>query len=123
MMEVLDKSLQTPEDYVKIPLEELGNFIKPVGLYKQKAKRLKEAAKIILEKHEGKVPDKMDDLVSLPGVGRKIANAVLQWLYKKQEGIIVDIHVARLSRLLGLSNFKEPLTVEKDLLKIVPKNL
>ena len=123
VMEVLDKRLRAPEDYVKIPLEELEGMIRSVGLYKQKAKRLKECAKIILEKHNGKIPDKIEKLLELPGVGRKIANVVLQWLYGKQEGIIVDTHVARLSRILGLSDSKAPEKVEKDLMQIVPKKL
>lgn len=123
VMQVLDKKAKTPENYLKMSLEELEDTIKSVGLYKQKAKRLKECAKIILEKYEGKVPDNMKDLLGLPGVGRKIANVVLQWLYDKKEGIIVDTHVARLSRLLGLVNSKVPGKVEKELMKIVPKDL
>ncbi len=121
VMEGLDKKLKTPEDYVKVPLGDLERMIKSVGLYRQKAKRLKECAKIILERHNGKVPDKMEELLKLPGVGRKIANVVLQWLYGKQEGMIVDTHVARLSKLLGLSDSTTPEKVEKDLMQIVPK--
>lgn len=100
--------------------KEIETLIYPVGFYKTKAKHLKELSKIILKKYQGKVPVTRTDLVSLPGVGRKTANLVLNRAFKKP-AIAVDTHVHKISNLLGWVNTKTPEETEKELIKIVPK--
>ena len=102
-------------------IKEIENLIKSCGLFRGKAKSIKEASIIITEKFGGKVPDNMDDLLSLPGVGRKIANLVLGDVYGKG-GIVADTHCMRISCRLGLCEKKDPLHVERTLDPIVPKN-
>ncbi len=121
VMSVLNKKLKDPEDYVKIPLQKLEHLIKSVGLYKQKAQRLHSIAKILIEKYEGKVPSSIEELQKLPGVGRKIANVVLQQLYDKNEGVVVDTHVKRLAFKLALTNHTNPIKIEADLMELLPK--
>ena len=103
------------------PVEDIERIIKPCGLYHAKAKSIKEASIIITEKFGGRVPDNMEDLLSLPGVGRKIANLVLGDVYGKG-GIVADTHCMRISCRLGLCERKDPLHVERTLDPIVPKN-
>lgn len=100
--------------------KEIETLIYPVGFYKTKAKHLKELSKIILKKHQGKIPMTRTDLVSLPGVGRKTANLVLNRAFKKP-AIAVDTHVHKISNLLGWVKTKTPEETEKELIKIVPK--
>ena len=100
--------------------KEIEKLIYPVGFYKTKAKHLKELSKIILEKYQGKVPMTRTDLVSLPGVGRKTANLVLNRAFKKP-AIAVDTHVHKISNLLGWVKTKTPEETEKELIKIVPQ--
>lgn len=110
------------EDYANAPLEELDFLINRVNFHKNKAKSIKESAKIIAEKFGGNVPDTMEELDVLPGVARKTANVVLSGAYGKSEGIVVDTHVIRLSQKLGLTHEKDPQKIEKDLMDIVPKD-
>ncbi len=107
-------------DYAKIALEELQNDIKSINFYKNKAVYIKNLAQQLLEKFNGKVPSTMEELVKLPGVGRKTANIVLWNAYGKNEGIAVDTHVKRISKLLGLTKNTDPEKIEQDLMKIVP---
>jgi len=100
--------------------KEIEMLIYPVGFYKTKARHLKELSKIILKKYQGKVPMTRTDLVSLPGVGRKTANLVLNRAFKKP-AIAVDTHVHKISNLLGWVKTKTPEETEKELIKIVPK--
>ena len=100
--------------------KEIETLIYPVGFYKTKAKHLKELSKIILKKYQGKIPMTRTDLVSLPGVGRKTANLVLNRAFKKP-AIAVDTHVHKISNLLGWVKTKTPEETEKELVKIVPK--
>jgi endonuclease-3 len=100
--------------------KEIETLIYPVGFYKTKAKHLKELSKIILKKYQGKIPMTRTDLVSLPGVGRKTANLVLNRAFKKP-AIAVDTHVHKISNLLGWVKTKTPDETEKELIKIVPK--
>jgi len=100
--------------------KEIETLIYPVGFYKTKAKHLKELSKIILKKYQGKVPMTRTDLVSLPGVGRKTANLVLNRAFKKP-AIAIDTHVHKISNLLGWVKTKTPDETEKELIKIVPK--
>ncbi len=110
----------TPEDFANIPLDELENFIHPCGFYKNKAKNIKATAQIIVDKYNGKVPETMEELMSLPGVGRKTANVVMLEAFNKPQGIAVDTHCKRISNKIGFSNEKEPEKIEQDLLKIIP---
>ena len=111
---------KTLKDYQNASLEEFQNDIRQIGLFRNKAKNILSSAKMVDENYHGKIPDTMDGLLKLPGVGRKTANILLGNLYQKYEGIAVDTHVQRLSRLFGLTNEKDPNKIEKDLMEIVP---
>jgi endonuclease III len=115
------KKYKKLSDYTNTSLDEFQHDIKSIGLYKNKGKNIKAAAEIILEKYNGRVPDTMDELTGLPGVGRKTANILLTEIYGKAEGIAVDTHVKRLSLLFGLTREKDPNKIEKDLMEIVPR--
>jgi len=117
----LFEKYKTAKDFAEAPLEELANDIKSTGFYQQKAKYIKEACKIIVEKYGGEVPRSMDELLELPGVARKTANIVLSNAYGIVEGIPVDTHVSRLSQRLGLVKSKDPVKIERELMEIVPK--
>lgn len=119
--EKLFKKYKTLNDYVKVNRKEFEKDIKPTGFYRQKAKNILKTAKIIKEKYGGKIPCSMEDLLTLPGVARKTANIVLGNACGKVEGIAVDTHVRRLSRLLGLTKESDPNKIEKDLMQILPK--
>ncbi len=120
--EKLFKKYRTLEDYVKANPKEFERDIYSTGFYKAKTKNVLATAKIIKEKYRGKVPNTMEDLLSLPGVARKTANIVLGNVYKIYEGIAVDTHVKRLSNVLGLTTQKDPNKIEQELMKIIPKN-
>lgn len=109
------------KDYVKVPLPEFENDIKRIGLYRAKAKNIKATVEMIDKQYDGKVPENMEDLLKLPGVGRKTANVVLYCIYGKTEGIAIDTHARRLSKLFGLTKTDEVVQIEKDLMKILPK--
>lgn len=119
--EKLFKKLKSIKDFANAPIEELREDIKSVNFYLNKAKYIKACAQIIMEKFGGKVPQTMEELVTLPGVARKTANIVLANAYGKNEGIAVDTHVARLSQRLGLSIHTDPVKIEKDLMELVPR--
>jgi len=112
----------TIEDFINISQKELEKEIHSIGLYRNKAKNIKACCKKIYEEYGGVVPSKMEELLSLPGIGRKIANVILSTWFKKDEGIVVDTHVLRLSQRIGLSNQKYATNVEKDLMDIIPKD-
>ncbi|MFC4246618.1 endonuclease III [Natribaculum luteum] len=109
-----------PEDYANVSQEELAEDLNSITYYNNKAKYIRNAAAKILEEHDGEVPDTMDELTDLPGVGRKTANVVLQHGHDVVEGIVVDTHVQRLSRRLGLTEETRPERIEEDLMEIVP---
>lgn len=111
----------TPKDFANIDIEELENLIHPCGFYKTKAKNIKATAKIIFEKYNSKVPETMEELMALPGVGRKTANVVMLEAFNKPQGIAVDTHCKRISNKIGFSKESEPEKIEKDLLKKIPK--
>lgn len=117
----LFKKYKTIKDYTKVSLPEFEQDIKRIGLFRAKAKNIKKTVEIIDKEYGGIVPDTMEELVKLPGVGRKTANVVLYCIYGKTEGIAVDTHVRRLSNLFGLSTQTDPNKIEKDLMEIVPK--
>lgn len=118
----LFKKYKTAEDYSMTSYENLDNMISKVNFHKTKAKSIIAATKIIVEKHKGIVPDNMEDLDALPGVARKTANVVLGNAFKKAEGIVVDTHVTRLSKKLGLTENSDAVKIEQDLMNIIPKD-
>lgn len=119
--ETLFKKYKNIKDYANVSLDELQRDISSINFYKTKAKNIHNIAKIIVEKYNSKVPDKMDELLTLPGVARKTANIILANAYGKNEGIAVDTHVKRLSRLLGLTKNDDPTKIEQDLMAVTPK--
>lgn len=118
----LFKKFPKPEYLAKAPLPEIDSFIKNINFHTNKAKTIKAAAQMLLDKFHGKVPSNMADLDSLPGVARKTANVILGSAFHKAEGIVVDTHVIRLANKLGLTNSRDPIKIEQDLMEIVPKN-
>jgi endonuclease-3 len=118
----LFQKYKTPEDYVQVPLEELENDIRRIGLYRNKAKNIKALCQLLLEKYNGEIPASHEDLVTLPGVGRKTANVVMSNAFN-YPAIAVDTHVERVSKRLGICRWKDtPLQVEQTLMKKVPKD-
>lgn len=117
----LYKAYPTPEKMAKATREELDKFIPKVNFHWNKTKLIKDAAQMIVDKHGGKVPENMKDLDDLPGVARKTANVVLSCAFGKPEGIIIDTHMIRMSNRLGLSDSKDPVKIEQDLMEIIPK--
>jgi endonuclease III len=113
---------KTPKEIAKASIKDIEKLIIKSGTYKTKAKRVKEASKTIMEKHNGKVPDNMEDLIALPGVGRKTAGCVLVYAFDKP-AIPVDTHVHRLSNRMGLVKTEKREDTEQELMKIVPKRL
>ena len=113
---------KTIEDFANIDLKELEKIIHPCGFYQNKAKNIKKCAKQVLENFNGKVPDNMNELLTLAGVGRKSANVILLEVYGIAYGIAVDTHAKRISNLMGLSSEKDPSKIEQDLVKFFPKN-
>jgi endonuclease-3 len=112
----------TPEDLLKAPLEEIEETLKGIGLYRQKAKYLKGAIEKLIKEYNGKLPDTLEELIKFPGVGRKIANVILLHAFGK-DTIPVDTHVHRIANRIGLVNTKIPEQTERELKKIVPKEL
>jgi endonuclease III len=117
----LFKKYRTAADYAKAPQLELERAIRSTGFFRNKAKSIRAATSTIDKKFGGKVPDSMEELRELPGVGRKTANVVLGNAFGKNEGIVVDTHVARLSKRLGLTKQKDAEKIERDLIKLVPR--
>ena len=114
------KKYYAPKHFVKLGINKIRNLIKSIGLFNNKAKNLYYLSKILLEKHRSKVPNKLEELMLLPGVGRKTANVVLNAAFNKPT-IAVDTHVFRVANRTGLSNGRNPEQVENQLLKILPK--
>jgi endonuclease III len=117
----LFKKYRSAKDYAAAPQAELENAIKSTGFFRNKTKSIRGATSTIVNKFCGKVPDSMEKLRELPGVGRKTANVVLGNAFGINEGIVVDTHVIRLSQRLGLTKHKDPEKIEQDLMKLVPK--
>lgn len=118
----LFKKYRTLDAYVTADPEKFEIDIRPTGFFRNKTKNILSAARIVKEKHGGKIPKKMDELLALPGVARKTANIVLGNAHGIVEGIAVDTHVKRLSRKLGLTDNKDPDKIEQDLMAILPKS-
>lgn len=117
----LFEKYRTAADYAGADLAELEADIRPTGFYRNKARSLQGMARALLDEHGGEVPRTMAGLVSLPGVGRKTANVVLGNAFGMDEGVVVDTHVRRVSRRLGLTAEKDPEKIEQDLLGVVPE--
>lgn len=111
----------TSRDFAEISTPELENLIRTTGFFRAKAKSIRGCAASLVKDHGGEVPKTMEHLHRLPGVGRKTANVVLGNAFNLAEGIVVDTHVGRLSRRMGLTRQHDPVKVEKALVKIVPK--
>lgn len=118
----LFKKYRTAEDYANADISELEQDIRSTGFYRNKAKNIKNAGRMMVEKFDSQVPNTMKEILELPGVARKTANIVLSNAYGVVEGIAVDTHVRRLSKRLGLTENKNPDKIEKDLMQIVPKS-
>jgi len=112
---------RTAADYAAISQEELESIVRSTGFFRNKAKNIRAMAAELLAKHKGQVPDTLEALAVLPGVGRKTANVVLGNAFQKNEGVVVDTHVGRLSQRLGLTKFPDPVRIEKDLIKLFPR--
>jgi endonuclease-3 len=108
------------EDYLKVEQSELETDIRSTGFYRNKARAIQGACRIICEKYEGRVPETLDELVALPGVARKTANVVLGNAFGIASGVVVDTHVARLAARLGLTPHRQPEKIERDLIELVP---
>ena len=119
---VLFKEYKTPKDFANVSQNELEKYIYSTGFYRSKAKSIISSAKTILTEYDGKVPNEMNELLRLRGVARKTANIVLSSGFNKHEGIAVDTHVKRVSHRIGLTEHKNPVKIEQDLMKIYPKS-
>lgn len=119
--ETLFKKYRTAKDYANADLEELEEDIKPTGFYHAKARNIKNSCAMLVDKFNSKVPEKISDLLLLPGVARKTANIVLSNAYGIVEGIAVDTHVRRLSQRLGLTENDDPEKIEQDLMRLIPR--
>jgi len=117
---VLFEHLKTPADFAGAPLKTIEKYIHSTGFYHNKARNIKNCSQEILDTHGGRVPQTMAELVKLPGVGRKTANVLLGAAFNTP-GMVVDTHVARISRRLGLTSNKDAVKIEFDLMKIVPQ--
>ena len=115
------KKYRTAHDYAEANPTEFEHDLKAIGLYRAKAKNIRACCKILVDKYGGKVPATMEELVELPGVGRKTANVVLGNAFGKNVGVVVDTHVARLSARLGLTRQTDPKKIEPVLMKLVPQ--
>jgi endonuclease III len=118
----LFRKYRKPGDYGSVAPEELESDIRSTGFYRNKAKSIQRACRMILDRFGGKVPETMADLIQLPGVARKTANVVLGVIFRKAEGIVVDTHVTRLAGRLGLSAEQDPGKIEADLLRLIPRD-
>ncbi len=119
--ESLFKKYRSVRDYAQADIKTFQDEIRSTGFYRNKAKNIINAAKKIISDFSGRVPDTMRQLITLPGVARKTANIVLYSGFAKTEGIAVDTHVRRLSQRLGLSKYSDPVKIEQDLMRIIPR--
>ena len=117
----LFRKYRKPEDYLKVAPVELQEDIRSTGFFRNKARSIQGAAKVLTEEYAGRVPETMDELLELPGVARKTANVVLGNAFGVKAGVVVDTHVSRLSRRLGFTKEKQAEKIELDLIQIVPK--
>jgi endonuclease-3 len=116
----LFKRMHKPQEFVKTPVTEIERLVRPTGFYRNKARNIKACCEALIERHGGRVPRTLEELVALPGVGRKTANVVLGAAFDTP-GVVVDTHVGRISGRLGLTQNKDPKKIELDLMRIVPR--
>ena len=119
--EDLFKKYTCAADYANGPLEDLEQAIQTTGFFRNKAKNIQAACQAIVDEHDGQVPETLDELVKLPGVGRKTANVVLGTAFGIASGVVVDTHVGRLSQRMGLTQNTDPVKIERDLMEQVAK--
>ncbi|MCQ8211849.1 endonuclease III [Cetobacterium somerae] len=119
--EKMYKIVNTPQQFASMPLEEIEELIKSTGFYRNKAKNIKLCSQQLIEKYNGEVPEEMNELTGLAGVGRKTANVVRGEIWRLADGITVDTHVKRLTNLIGLVKEQDVIKIEKELMKIIPK--
>jgi endonuclease-3 len=117
----LFKKYRSAADFAGAPMADLEQAVKTTGFFRNKAKSIKAATQSLLDRHQGQVPRTMEELVELGGVGRKTANVVLGNAFGINSGVVVDTHVARLSKRLGLTRHADPEKIEQDLMKLVPR--
>jgi len=112
----------TAESFAEAPQAEIEDLIRSTGFFRNKAKSIRACCRALVDHHGGRVPDSMESLTALAGVGRKTANVVLGNAFGKEEGVVVDTHVGRISNHLRLTRQKDPVKVEQDLMKVVPRD-
>ncbi|MHC4398783.1 MAG: endonuclease III [Planctomycetota bacterium] len=117
----LFKKYRSATEYAEAPLSRLEQDVKSTGFYRNKAKSIQECCRVLVEEHQGELPQDIDVLVDLPGIGRKTANVVLGTAFGIASGIVVDTHVGRISRRLGLTRQKDAVKIENDLKELVPR--
>ncbi len=117
----LFKKYRSAADYARVPQSRLEQEIRSTGFFRNKAKSIRECCRVLVEQYDGELPREIDALVELPGVGRKTGNVVLGTAFGIASGVVVDTHVARLSRRMGLTEHKDPNKIERDLMEVVPK--
>ncbi|HEY7356037.1 MAG TPA: endonuclease III [Ktedonobacterales bacterium] len=117
----LFKKYQSAQDYAAVPLSELEQDLKQVNFYRNKAKNIQAMATLLVQRFGGQVPRTMPELIALPGVARKTGNVVMGNAYGISEGVVVDTHVGRISQRLGLTSNDDPVKIEQDLMKTLPK--
>ncbi len=117
----LFRKYRTPQDYTAVAAIELETDIRSTGFFRNKARAIQGACRMIVERYEGRVPRSLKELLELPGVARKTANVVLGNAYGISSGVVVDTHVARLSQRLGLTGHEQPEKIERDLIELVPR--
>jgi endonuclease-3 len=117
----LFRKYKKPEDYANSPEGELEKDIQSTGFFRNKARNIRGCCLLLAEEHGGKVPETIEEMVELPGIGRKTANVVLGAAYGKATGVVVDTHVKRLAQRMGLTKHKDPIKIERDLMDLLPR--
>jgi endonuclease III len=117
----LFKKYRNIKGFAEADLSELEEAIHATGFFRNKGRSIKNSAEKLINDYKGKMPESLDEMVKLPGVGRKTGSVILGTAFNKAEGIVVDTHVSRISQRLGWSNNKDPVKIEKDLMEIIPK--
>lgn len=117
----LFRKYRKPEDYAASPEGELEKDIQSTGFFRNKARNIRACCRLLAEEHNGNVPDTLEEMVALPGIGRKTANVVLGAAYGKATGVVVDTHVKRLAQRMGLTKHKDPIKIERDLIALLPR--
>lgn len=117
--EKMFKLYNTPKEYAEIDIEELEDLVKTTGFYKNKAKHIKNGSQKLLDLYNGEIPNTIEELIKIDGVGRKSANVILGHIFNRNDGVVVDTHVKRLSKRIGFTKSDNPTLVEKDLMIIL----